>query len=78
MFDVYYWKSSFVWFSIAIRKVGLTNSICVTENKILHIARKSSLINSMSLVGKMNSVGFLDLIYIVVAELNHLIDDLLD
>ena len=65
-FDVYYWKGSFVWLSVAIKKVGLVDLIHVKKRKNLHIK------------GRMKPVDILDLTCIAAAGLNHLIDHLLD
>ena len=42
------------------------------SQKGLHIERRIDLVNSMSIVGKINPVGFLDLTRVAVARLNHL------
>ena len=43
-----------------IRKVGLLDSMRVSERENLCIAEKTDFVNSFSIMGKMNPVGFLD------------------
>ena len=77
-FKIYHRTSSFIELSITIKKVSLLGSIRGLEKKNLYITRRTSFVNSMSIVKKMNPVGFLDSTCITAIGLNHLINYLLN
>ena len=62
---------------MAIRKAGLMNLMIVSERENLCIVGRTGLVTSMSIVGKINPVGFLDSTLIATIGLNHSMDYLL-
>ena len=70
-FDIYHWKSGFIWLVITIKEAGLINLIHITEKKDLRIIERTSFVGLMPFVERINLIGFLDSTRTATARLNY-------